>query len=313
MAAVVSESLLRYRPWRGESAGPLWASWALARTSFRLMLRKKAFWVLFALAAMIFFFFFYGQYLIVWVGLQAGRQSVSFAGIPVKLDGLSKFLDRLNLNGSPHTFGNVIWFEGYIVSIVLALAGSVLVGNDFHHGSLPFYLAKPIARRHYILGKCLAVGLLVNLLSTLPAFVLYVQAGMLYDWKTYYIDHLRQLVGIFAYGLLLTGVLGLLLMAVAVNVRKAVPLVMIWMGLFVLLPLVGRWLVEGPQFSPLWRLIDLWNDLYLVGLWLLDADFKEVKVDRNPTVLQAAVALCVVAFACWLVLRRRVTAIDVIA
>jgi ABC-2 type transport system permease protein len=285
-APVVSESLLRYRPWRGDSAGPLRGSWALARTSFRLMLRKKAFWALVALAAMIFFFFFYGQYLIVWVGLQAGQQSVSFGGIPIKLDGLQKFLDRLNLNGSPHTFGNVIWFEGYIVSI---------------------------ARRHYILGKCLAVGLLVNLLTTVPALVLYIQAGLLYDWKTYYIDHLRQLLGIFAYGIMLTGVLGLLLMAVAVNVRKTVPLVMIWMGLFVLLPLVGRWLVEGPQFSPLWRLIDLWNDLYLVGLWLLDADFKEVKADRNPTVLQAAVALGVVALSCWIVLRRRVTAIDVIA
>ena len=49
--------------------------------------------------------------------------------------------------------------------IVLALAGSVLVGNDFHHGSLPFYLSKPIGRRHYVLGKCLGVGAFVNLID----------------------------------------------------------------------------------------------------------------------------------------------------
>ena len=42
--------------------------------------------------------------------------------------------------------------------IVLALAGSVLVGNDFRFGSLPFYLSKPLGRWHYVLGKCLAVG-----------------------------------------------------------------------------------------------------------------------------------------------------------
>lgn len=307
-----SESLLRYRAWRSPFGGPLRGSWAMARTSFRLMMRKRAFWVLFGLAAMIFFFFFYGQYLIVWVSQQAGEQTVSFGGLPVKMDGLTKFLDRLNLNGSPHTFGNFIWFEGYIVMIVLALAGAVIVGNDFHYGSLPFYLSKPIGRAHYVFGKCLAVGLLVNLLTTLPALLLYLQAGLLYDWKSYYFDHLRQLFGILAYGVLLTTVLGLVLVAVAVSVRRTVPLVMVWTGLFVLVPLMGRWLVEGPNLSTRWRLADLWNNLYLVGLWLLDADFSLVRPDRNPSVGEAAAALAVVCAVCCLYLRRRVRAVDVI-
>jgi ABC-2 type transport system permease protein len=307
-----SDSLLRYRPWRGEFGGPVRGAWAMARTSVKLLLRKRAFWALFALAAMIFFFFFYGQYLIVWVSLQAGQQTVNFGGVPVKLDGLTKFLDSLNLNGSPHTFGNFIWFEGYVVTIVLALAGAVLVGNDFHHGSLPFYLSKPIGRRHYVLGKCLAVGLLVNLITTLPALALYAQAGLLYDWQTYYTGHLRQLFGILAYGAVMTGVLGLVLVAVAISVRRTVPLVMVWTGLFVLVPLIGRWLVDGPQLSPRWRLFDLWNDLYLVGLWLLDADFSSVKPDKHPAVLDAAITLCVVTVLCWAYVRRRVRAVDVI-
>ena len=66
--------------------------------------------------------------------------------------------------------------------IVLALAGAVLVGNDFHHGSLSFYLSKPLGRRHYALGKGLAAAGFINLITTLPAFILYVQAGLLYDW-----------------------------------------------------------------------------------------------------------------------------------
>ena len=307
-----SDSLLRYRPWRGTFGGPLGGSLAMARTSFRLMMRKRAFWGLFGLAGMIFFFFFYGQYLIVWVGMQANEQTVSFGGLPVKMDGLTKFLDKLNLNGSPHTFGNFIWFEGYVLMIVLALAGSVLVGNDFHHGSLPFYLSKPIGRKHYVLGKCLAVGLLVNLIMTLPALLLYFQAGLLYDWKSYYLDHLRQLAGILAYGTLLTSVLGLVLVAVAVSVRRTVPLVMVWTGLFVLVPLIGKWLVEGPQLSPRWRLFDLWNDLYLVGLWFLDADFTEIKPEKHPVVLDAAITLVAVCVVCWLYLRRRVRAVDII-
>lgn len=310
---IISESLLRYRPWRGAFGGPQRASLALARTSLRLMLRKKAFWALFALAGMIFFFFFYGQYLIVWVGLQAGQQSMSLGGIPVRMDGLTKFLDRLNLNGSPQTFANVIWFEGYILTIVLALAGSILIGNDVHHGSLPYYLSKPIDRRHYLFGKCLAVGMLVNLLTTIPAIILYIQAGLLYDWTTYYIDHFRQLFGIFAVGLLITLVLGVLLTAVAVRVRHTVPLVMVWTGLFVLLPIIGRWLVEGPQFHPIWRTMDLWNDIYLVSLWILDADFTEIKPDRNPTVWQASLAIGIVVMIAMLTLRTRVKAIEVVS
>src|SRR5687768_6369316 len=152
----VTDDLLRYRPWHGELNGPTVASVAMARVALRQMFRRRLFWGLYALAAMVFFFFFYGQYLVVWIQLQTANQTVQFGGIPVKVESLMKFLDRLNLNGSAHTFGNFIWFEGYVVMIVLAMAGAVLVGNDFQHGSLPFYLAKPIGRRHYVLGKCLA-------------------------------------------------------------------------------------------------------------------------------------------------------------
>ena len=39
---------------------------------------------------------------------------------------------------------------------------TALVGNDFTHRSLVFYLAKPIRRWHYLLGKCLAVAAVVG-------------------------------------------------------------------------------------------------------------------------------------------------------
>ena len=106
--------------------------------------------------------------------------------------------------------------------------------------------------------------------------------------------------------------LGLVLVAVAVSVRRTVPLVMVWTGLFILVPLIGKWLVEGPQLSPRWRLFDLWNDLYLVGLWLLDADFAEIKPEKYPAVREAAITLGIVCVVCWAYLRRRVRAVDVI-
>src|SRR4051794_20864706 len=191
--AAQADTLLRYRPWRGVPRGPFFAALAMGRVSLKLMARRKLLWGLFALGLLVFFFFFYAQYLVVWITNQLSTETVRFAGVPVTVGNLTKFLDRLALNGTTHTFGNFVWFQGYVLVIVLALAGSVLVGNDFFHGSLPFYLSKPIGRWHYVLGKCLAIGILVTGFVTFPGVLLWLEAGLLYDWKSYYFDNLDLL------------------------------------------------------------------------------------------------------------------------
>ena len=306
-----NDTLLRYRPWRGTPRGPLFASAAMARASLKLLLRRRLMWGLFGLALLVFFFFFYAQYLVVWITNQLETETVRFAGVPVTARNLSRFLDRLALNGTDHTFGNFIWYQGYILVIVLALAGSVLIGNDFFHGSLPFYLSKPIGRWHYVLGKCLAVGALINLLTTLPALLLWVEAGLLYDWKTYYLDNLDLLAGIIGYGLTLTVVLSLLAVSTAVWLRRTVPLVMVWMGLFALLPMLSGWLVDATK-DERWRLIDLWNSLYLCGLSCLGADHATVRPPPQPDYWQAWVAVAAVTAACVLYLRRRIQAVEIV-
>jgi len=307
-----TDNLLRYRPWSGELRPPVFASVAMARASLRLLLRRRIFWVLYSLALMIFLFFFYGQYLVVWIQMQTSNQTVMFGGLPVRVGDLTKFLDKLNLNGSPTTYANFIWFEGYIAMVVLALAGAVLVGNDFHHGSLPFYLSKPIGKRHYLLGKVLGAGLFVNLMTTLPALLLFLQAGLLFDWQTYYLENFLVLLGILGYGLLLTITLGLLLVATAVWVRRTVPLVMVWSGLFVLARTLGGVLVDGQRIDPRWRLIDLWNDMYLVGMWLLGVPRRTESLGSQPAIWEAAVVVVAVWVGCILFLRHRVQAVEVV-
>ena len=306
-----TDTLLRYRPWRGVPRGPLYASAAMATTSLKLLFRRWLFWGLVALALLVFFFFFYAQYLVVWITNQLATETVRFAGIPVSANNLSRFLGRLALDGSAHTFGNFIWFQGYILVIVLTFAGSILIGNDFTHGSLPFYLSKPIGRWHYVLGKCLAVGALINLFTTLPAVALWLEAGMLYDWQTYYLDNLGLLLGIIGYGLVLTAALSLLVVATSVWLRRTVPLAMVWMGLFALLPMLSGWLVDATK-DERWRLLDLWNDLYLCGLSCLGADHESVRPQPQPEYWQAWAAVGLVVGASVLYLRRRIQAVEIV-
>ncbi|MCS6864079.1 MAG: hypothetical protein RMJ56_09850 [Gemmataceae bacterium] len=307
-----TDTLLRYRPWRGVPHGPLYASVALARASLKLLLRRRLMWGLLALALLVFFFFFYAQYLVVWIENQLATDTIRFAGVPVNAKNLTRFLDRLALNGSDHTFGNFIWYQGYVLVIVLALAGSVLIGNDFFHGSLPFYLSKPIGRWHYLLGKSLAVGVLINLLTTGPAIVLWVQAGLLYDWRSYYVNHLSLLVGIIGYGLVLTVTLSALVMATAVWLRRTVPLAMVWMALFALLPMLANWLVEATK-DERWRLIDLWNNLYLCGLSCLQTDHATIRPSPQPDYWMAWVAVGGGVLVCGMYLRRRIQAVEIVA
>ena len=266
---------------------------------------------------LIFLFYFFGQYLQVFLEQKLGEENMRLGGVftrNVRPDVLMKSLrNALQLNGSADTFGNFFWFEGYIVVVILAFIGSVLIGNDFHHGSLPFYLSKPISRWHYVAGKCLAIGVLINMMTTLPAIVLFVEYGFVDNWD-YYIDQSRLLLGILAYGAVLTVTLSLLLMATSTWLRRTIPMVMIWITIFVLGRLMQRWLVDGLQLSEEWRLIDLWNDMYLAGQWALGTPHELLRPTSQiqPPYWMATVLVGVTWILCILYLRKRIRAVEIV-
>lgn len=308
--------LLRYRTWRGDFQGPGSAVWAIARTSLAIMLRRRLFWGLYACSLLIFFVFFYGQYLQVFVYTSLGSDPIRLGSGPISPtitpSDLRLILERFGLNGTDETYGTFIWSEGYILIIILALAGSMIIGNDFQHRSLAFYLAKPISPWHYILGKCLAIAVIVNLMTTIPALVLFGQYGLLRnDWR-YYLDSIHLLIGILGYGLVLTVAMSLLLVATASAFRRTVPLIMIWTAMFVLGRVLGRWLVDGLKFHESWRLIDFWNDLHLMGMAALQVPLWRVEPDPQPQYWEAALVVGAVCCLCVLYLRRRLHGVEII-
>ena len=72
-----------------------------------------------------------------------------------------------------------------MVMLLLAFSGSLLVGSDFRDKSLPFYLSRRIDRRHYIVGKLLAVSSIVAMLTMLPAL-----AAIHRIWPVHRLDRL---------------------------------------------------------------------------------------------------------------------------
>src|SRR5437764_9645950 len=261
--------LLHYRPYRGRLRGPTAGAWAIARSGLRTILRRKLFWGLYGLCLMVFLFFFFGQYIMSWLSTNLQENSFRVGNGTVALEParlLGTFRTELKINGSGETYANVIWYEGYLVMIVLALAGAVLVGNDFRFGSLPFYLSKPLGRWHYVLGKGLAVAALVNLMTTFLALVLGVEYGLLEGWS-YFWESAHLPLGILGYGAVLTVVLSLLLVTTASWLRRTVPMIMVWSALFFFARGLGEIMVRVSGDEARWRLIDLWSNMYVVGCW----------------------------------------------
>lgn len=305
-------SLLYYRPWRGAFLSVHHAALPVARVALGMMVRRKVFWFLYACALLIFLMFFFGQYLLAWCEAQTAEQTVRVGMVRTNPAEIIKLLkESLRLNGSGHTYRNFFWYQGYMVMIALALAGSILVGNDFQFGSMPFYLSKPMSRWHYLLGKCLAVGIFVHLMTTVPAVVLFVQYGLLDSWS-YFVDSSRLLFGIIAYGTLLSVCLSLTIVAAAAWLRKTVPLIMTWMAFFLFFKLLAMALVSVFNYSVSWRLIDLWNNCYIVGNYFLGMPHASLSPSSQPSVLAASLVLGGLSLVCLIYLNLRIRAIEVV-
>ena len=305
--------LLHYRPWRGDFRSSAVSVWPIARVALMSLFRKWMFWIIYVLGLLIFLLFFFGQYLLSWAQTQVGETEVQMGGWgrinPSHLIQLFRVL--LKLDGGSQTYYNFFAYQSHIVMIVLALAGSILIGNDLRFGSLPFYLSKPLSRWHYLLGKGLAVAVFINLLTTGPALLLFLQWGLLESWSYFY-ERFDLLLGILGYGAIVTLTLTLLLLATATCLRKTVPLVMTWTTLFFFFHLLSSALVHDLHFSPRWRLIDLWGNAALVGRVCLGMPERPMEVSNQPMWYEAALTLGGVCLLCLIYLIRRIRAVEIV-
>jgi hypothetical protein len=309
-AATGPQQLLYYRPWRGTFRRPAASIWPIARVALSLMLRRRLFWFVYVAGLLIFAMFFFGQYLLSWAEGQVGESDVYVNGIKVSPRFFIELLrSALEIKGEAPNFRVYFQYQVYILTVLLALTGSVIIGNDLRFGTLAYYLSKPLGRWHYLIGKGLAVAVCINLLTTLPAVVLYVQWGLLSSWEYFY-THFHLLLGILGYGLVLTVSLTLLLLATAMRWRQTIPLIMVWATLFYFIRGLTSQLVDRLYLSPRWRLLDLWNNAAIVGDVMLGLEPN--RSGGQPTWLEASGVLLGVSVICLTYLVLRIRAVEIV-
>ncbi len=286
-----------YQGWEGRLHSPWRGSLAIVKVALLQVFRRKSYWVVIGLGLLQFIVFFAIIYAVTQLG--AFKEQI---------------LERLNFVADPTSDaernGYLMFMErqSLVVMMLLAFAGSLIVGSDFRMKSLPFYLSRRIDRRHYIVGKLLAVGTIVALLTVAPALLLYLEFGAFTSSFDYWLDNWRLVLSILGYGLVLSTVLSILLVTLSAYLQRTAPIAITWSSLFFMLVVIARQMKEVTG-NINWLLLDPWRDMRYVGRFC----FGYFPGHEDQALgLKALAILSAVCLVCLVALVRRVRAVDVV-
>lgn len=292
--------IAHYHGWQGRLQSPWIACLAIVRVALLQVFRRKSYWVVLALGLL--------NFLLYWSVIYA------IAQFEIPREAQERLLEVIGFQ----TTGDVTWHDnGYtefmrrqsiVVMLLLAFAGSLLVGADFRFNSLPFYLSRRIDRRHYIVGKLLAVSTIVMLLTALPALILFVEYGTFTASTSYWIENWRIPLSVVSFGLVMCAVLSILLVTLSAYLQRVAPIAITWSSLFVLLGSMSRYLRHGDD-NVYWSLIDPWFNIRQVSKLLTGAVHDADDERLAWWALAILITVCTLALAA---LARRVRAVDIV-
>lgn len=319
-----------YHGWHGPLRSPWLGALAVARVALWQIFRRKLYWIVIALGLLHFLLIFALVFFVAQIEVNAGAAGMSEQGPPSatgnaygpprqeqqRRPGGRAAAWILNLadftpqpgHGRDNGYVGFIFRQSYIVLILLAFSGSLVVGADFHQRGLTFYLSRGIDRRHYLLGKWLGLAGVVSILTVLPALALYVQYGLYTSSLDYWIEYWWVPLTILGYGLFVCLVLGLSVMALSVYLRRTVPIAITCFSTFVLLDEIGSQLHRATRI-PHWRLLSLWRDVRYAARYCFDPYFMPDDRALGGWALAILAGVCLVGLA---VLYRRVQAVEVV-
>ncbi len=290
----------RYHGWEDHRLRSPWtACLAMVRVAVVQVLRNKAYWVVLGIGTFRFLAF----WSIIWAVTQ----------LPLPEEMSQMFLKEFGFTASSdvdQNNGYIRFMEGQqiVVMILLAFSGSLLVGADFRLKTLPFYLSRRIDRRHYIVGKLLAVSTLVAILTILPALLLFMEYGMFTASTQYWIDNWQIPVAVLMFGLVLCIVNSVLLVTLSAYLQRIVPITITWATIFFLLGVLAGYLRRATD-NEAWRLLDPWWDMRTVGRMCFGSFRTDTEQDLAWCALALLTVVCGVALAA---LVHRVRTVDVV-
>jgi ABC-2 type transport system permease protein len=272
-----------YRRYEARGALRALRFWPIMREALRLILVKRVFLGLLAMA---------------WI---------PFVGFVIYLWALTQFpqAEKIFPVGGA-VFARFFHWQELLVLILTTFAGAGLVANDMRTGAILVYLSRPLTRRDYVLGKLGVLLALILSVTLVPGLLLYGVALALapdhfLKWSLAWIAP-----AVVVHSLVLALVWSLLVLAVSSLSKSARVAGLAFFGLVMSLEVV-RGIVGLVYRWPGSMVLSLQSDLRALG----DVLFG---LTPGPPLHWAWPALVVtlVCLACLLVLRSRVRAVEIV-
>lgn len=289
-----------YHGWHGSLRSPWIACGTIVRLALVQVFRRKLYWVVLALGLAQFLMF----WCIIYAVTQLHQMPPQMQDRILRQFGFSAEADQTQDNGYIRFMDR----QNVVVMILLAFSGSLLVGADFRERALPFYLSRRIDRRHYICGKLLAISVLISLLTTVPALLLFIEYGMFTSSTEYWLSNGGLILSVAGYGTIISVVCSIWLTSLSAYLQRAAPIAVAWSSLLVLPGRFGDYLRSATD-NEYWRLLDLWRDMRLAGRLC----FERFRNDDERNLAWWAVAVLVTGCTVALIaLVRRVRGVEVV-
>jgi ABC-2 type transport system permease protein len=165
----------RYRGYDG-SMTPVGARWrVLPRFAWAQVFKSRLFAAFFALC------FAWPVAATIWIYLHHNLSALANLGIGV--DALSP-VDAL-------FFARFMGVQCFVLGGLLALlVGPGLISPDLANGALPLFLARPLSRKAYAVGRSATLATLLSLVTWIPGLLLFLLQSWLEGW-TWFAEHAR--------------------------------------------------------------------------------------------------------------------------
>jgi ABC-type transport system involved in multi-copper enzyme maturation permease subunit len=228
-----------YQHWRGPLSSHVWRWLTIARHGVRVQGKNRILRILLLFA---------------WLPALALIVAVALWGlVEQKSEGLLNVLRQIpfvpqDLIQDPRSYRGIVWTLGYsfffktemfFIMLLVAIAGPGLISQDLRFNALPLYLARPLTRLDYFLGKLGVIGALVASVAVGPAVFAYV-VGVCFSFDLSVVrDTWKVLLGSVAYGLVVTLSVGTFMLALSSLTRRSLYVGIAWAGIWLISSTVG--------------------------------------------------------------------------
>ena len=276
---------LSYRHWAGRWTSHPYRWWVITRQGIGLLIRRKLFVALMFLsmipflvrAVMIYF------------------ATVATAALPSFMQVDASF------------FENFLGQQMFFTFAIAIYAGAGLISNDLKANALQIYLAKPITRQDYFLGKLGTVVFFLALPTLLPGLLLWILALLFRANAAFFIQNAWLAAPIIGYSLIIIVTHALMILALSSLTRSSRFAGINFAAAFFFTQILQAILSAIFRTSQLaW--ISVRNDLSQLGACL----FRGVPQYQSPVWLSVFLLLILMGGSAWLV-HRRVQAVEVVS